>query len=177
VQMTLDFAASREWPDEVRFALLLHDLGKGLTPEANWPAHYDHDKAGVPLVHAACERLRAPVTFRDLALDVCALHLRCHRALELRPASLLSMLEEADLLRRPERLEHFLQACEADYRGRKDRSERPYPQATRVREALQAALAVKVAALDVAGLSGEAIGKKLRLARIEAINKLQPVPA
>jgi len=177
VQMTLDFAASREWSDEVRFALLLHDLGKGLSPKADWPAHHDHDAAGVPLVQAVCERLRAPVVFRDLALDVCALHLRCHCALELRPASLLSVLEEADLLRRPERLEFFLQACEADYRGRKDRSERPYPQATRVREAAQAALAVKVAALDVAGLSGEEIGKKLRLARIEAINKLPSASA
>jgi tRNA nucleotidyltransferase (CCA-adding enzyme) len=177
VQMTLDFAASREWPIEVRFALLLHDLGKGLTAQAEWPSHPDHDAAGVPLVRVVCERLRAPVAFRDLALDVCALHLRCHRALELRPASLLSVLEEADLLRRPERLEFFLQACEADYRGRKDRSERPYPQAARVREALQAALAVKVAALNVAGLSGEEIGKKLRLARIEAINKLPSVSA
>jgi len=126
----------------------------------------------VPLVRAVCERLRAPVVYRDLAVDVCALHLRCHRALELRPASLLSLLEEADLLRRPERLEYFLQACEADYRGRKDRSEKPYPQATRVRDALHAAQSVKVATLDVAGLSGEEIGKKLRLARIEAISEM-----
>jgi len=174
VQMALDFAAAREWSNEVRFALLLHDLGKGQTARADWPAHRNHEHTGVPLVQAVCERLRAPVVFRDLALDVCALHLRCHRALELRPASLLSLLEEADLLRRPERLEFFLQACEADYRGRKDRSERPYPQATRARAALQAALGVKVAALEVSGLSGEEIGKKLRVARIEAISKLPP---
>ena len=171
VQMALDYATSQDWASEVRFALL-HDLGKGQTAEADLPSHPDHDTAGVPLVRVVCERLRAPVAFRDLALDVCALHLRCHRALELRPASMLSMLEEADLLRRPERIEFFLQACEADYRGRKDRSERPYPQAVRVGEALQAALAVKVAALDTTGLSGEEIGKKLRLARIEAITKL-----
>ena len=172
VQMALDFAAAREWSSEVRFALLLHDLGKGQTAPADWPAHHDHDKTGLPLVQAVCARLRAPVVFRDLALDVCALHLRCHRALELRPASLLSVLEEADLLRRPERLESFLQACEADYCGRKDRTEKSYPQAARVREALQAALAVKVATLEVSGLSGEEIGKKLRLARVEAISKL-----
>jgi tRNA nucleotidyltransferase (CCA-adding enzyme) len=177
VQMALDFAAAHEWSNEVRFALLLHDLGKGQTARADWPAHHDHDKTGVPLVQAVCERLRAPVMFRDLAMDVCALHLRCHQAMELRPASLLSLLEEADLLRRPERLEFFLQACEADYRGRKDRSEKPYPQATRLRAALQAALAVKVAALDVTGLSGEEIGKKLRTARIEAISKLPPQSA
>jgi tRNA nucleotidyltransferase (CCA-adding enzyme) len=172
VQMTLDYAASRGLSNEVRFALLLHDLGKGQTAQADLPSHPDHDKTGLPLVRAVCERLRAPVAFRDLALDVCALHLRCHRALELRPASLLSLLEEADLLRRPDRLEFFLQACEADYRGRKDRSERPYPQAARVRAAHEAALAVKVSALNVSGLSGEEIGKKLRTARIQAISEL-----
>ena len=172
VQMALDYAASQAWASEVRFALLLHDLGKGKTAKDDLPSHLDHDKTGVPLVQAVCERLRVPVAFRDLALDVCALHLRCHRALELRPASLLSMLEEADLLRRPERLEFFLQACEADYRGRKDRSERPYPQAARVRAAQLAALSVKVVTLDVTGLGGEEIGKKLRAARIEAISKL-----
>ncbi len=172
VQMALDFAAAREWPNEVRFALLLHDLGKGQTARADWPAHHDHEHTGVPLVRTICERLRAPVAFRELALAVCALHLRCHQALELRPASLLSLLEEADLLRRPERMEFFLQACEADYRGRKDRTERPYPQADRVRAAFETALAVKVVALDVTGLSGEEIGKKLRMARIEAISQM-----
>ena len=172
IQMALDFAAVQGWEVEARFAILLHDLGKGLTPRKDWPAHLDHEQAGMPLVRAVCERLRAPTLFRDLAVAVCALHLRCHRAMEMQPGKILALLEEADLLRRPERLEVFLQACEADYRGRKGLSQRPYPQGDRLRNALAAALAVKAAALDVTGLSGEEIGKKLRMARIEAIGKL-----
>ena len=92
--------------------------------------------------------------------------------LEMRPGKILALLEKADLLRRPDRLEAFVQACEADWRGREGLSERPYPQAERLRAALDAALAVKAESLDIAGLAGEAIGMKLRAARIEAIKKL-----
>jgi tRNA nucleotidyltransferase (CCA-adding enzyme) len=172
LQMALDYAAGREWPAEVRFAVLLHDLGKGLTPRGEWPAHHGHEVRGVPLVEAVCDRLRAPNAFRELAIAVCALHLRCHAVMEMRPSRVLALLEDAGLLRRPERLDSFLSACEADYRGRQGWSARPYPQAGRMQRALQAALAVKVAALDVAGLDGAAIGRRLRQARIEEIDKL-----
>ena len=170
LQMTLDYAAAQAYSAEVRFALLLHDLGKALTPPGDWPAHHGHETAGLPLVRAVCERLRAPKEFRDLALIVCEHHLNCHRAEELRPSRLLKILERADLLRRPERLTPFLQACEADYRGRKGLSERPYPQAGRMRSALEAARSVKPASLQLEGLSGEEIGEKVRTARIEAIS-------
>jgi tRNA nucleotidyltransferase (CCA-adding enzyme) len=169
VQMALDLAAGRQWPAEVLFAVMLHDLGKGLTDPSQWPSHLNHEARGLPLVRSVCERLRAPTAFRDLAIVVSTLHLRCHAVMEMRPAKILALLEEADLLRRPERLEPFIQACEADYLGRKGLSQRPYPQGDRLRLALNAALSVRVASLDIAGLEGEAIGHKLRAARIDAI--------
>ena len=177
ILLTLDLAARMSWGAEVRFALLLHDLGKGLTPRSKWPSHPGHEQAGVPLVQAVCERLRAPTVFLELAVAVCALHVRCHSVLEMRPARILALLEEADLVRRPERLEPFTQACEADFRGREGLSDRPYPQGDFLRNALKAALAVKVATFDITELSGEEIGKKLRMARIEAIGKQSSVSA
>jgi len=169
IQMALDVAAAKAWSGEVRFAVLLHDLGKGLTDRSNWPAHHDHESKGVPLVRSVCERLKAPVVYRELAIAVCALHLRSHRVLEMRPGRILALLEEADLLRRPERLDSFIQACEADYLGRKGLTERAYPQGEFLHQALQATLAVKAAELDITGLGGEEIGQKLRAARIDAI--------
>jgi tRNA nucleotidyltransferase (CCA-adding enzyme) len=123
----------------------------------------------LPLVREVCQRLKVPTAFRELAERVCALHLRIHRAGELQPRTLFKLLDEADLLRRPERLPLILQACESDFRGRLGLSGRPYPQASIVTSALQAALTVKTADLDTAGLSGIEIGQALQAARIAAI--------
>jgi tRNA nucleotidyltransferase (CCA-adding enzyme) len=169
VLLALNLAADSGATPQAVFALLLHDLGKGLTPAAELPRHLGHDVKGVPLVEAACARLRAPGSWRELALLVCRLHLRAHRMGEMRPAALMRLLEDAGLLRKPELLTDFLAACEADYRGRQGRQDRPYPQAERLRTALQAALAVQARELDTAGLEGVEIGAKLRAARIAAI--------
>lgn len=171
VMMAIDKAATLAGgapAAEVVFAVLLHDLGKALTPPDVLPSHHGHEKAGLPLVGKVCERLRAPNEFRDLALLACAQHLNCHRALELRPERIMRLFEEADLIRRPRRLEPLLAACEADYRGRLNFGERPYPQAERLKKALDAALQIR--ARDVCGDdSGPAVGKRLRQARVEAI--------
>ena len=181
VMMAMDFAARMDWPARVVFAILLHDLGKCRTDQSAWPSHIGHESRGVPLVERVCERLRVPVAFRELAVMVCALHLRCHQLMELRPSRLMALIEEADLLRRPEQLEPFLQACEADYRGRKgfeDRpypqgrkgfEERPYPQAQRLTAAVNAVREVRARQLNTEGLDGREIGEKLRQARVEAI--------
>ena len=169
VLLAMDEAARRGRGPRTVFALLLHDLGKALTPRAEWPSHVRHEQRGMPLVREACERLRAPTAWRDLALRVTALHLRCHRALEMKPGKVLELLEEGDFLRRPDELEPFLGACEADYCGRAGRQQRPYPQAERLREALAAALAVRARDLDTTGLDGPEIGTRLREARVRAI--------
>jgi len=169
VMMAMNVAARAGWPAMVVFAVLMHDLGKGRTDPNEWPSHIGHEQSGLPLVEAVCQRLRTPTAYRELATRVCRLHLRCHRMKEMRPVKVMSLIEDADLLRRPEGLQPFLQACEADYRGRKGREDKPYPQATRLKMALEAVLAIQARQLDLEGLDGPAVGEKLRQARIEAI--------
>jgi len=172
VMMAMDLAARMGWPPTVVFSLLLHDLGKGMTKAEDLPSHIGHERAGVPLVEGVCERFCVPGAYRDLAVKVCALHLRCHRMMEMRPSHVMTLIEDADLLRRPERLEPFVQACEADYRGRKGLEKRDYPQARKLANALEAALAVKAKQLDTSGLDGPEIGELLKRTRIEAISSL-----
>lgn len=169
VKMAMDLAAAEGCPEEVVFALLLHDLGKGLTPQHELPSHVGHEQRGVPIVKAVCERMRAPSAYRDLALKVAGMHLRCHRLLEMKPAAVMRLIEDADLLRRPETTENFLRACEADYRGRKGLEERTYPQARRLVQALRAAQSIQARDLDTEGLEGPQVGEKLREERIRAI--------
>ncbi|MEE4293899.1 MAG: multifunctional CCA addition/repair protein [Xanthomonadales bacterium] len=169
VQMAMDFAAERGWGPEVVFSLLLHDLGKGITPSEEWPSHLRHEQRGVPLARRVCERLKAPNRYRRLALMVTALHLRCHRLTEMKPATKLKLIEEADLLRRPDLLDDFVRACEADYRGRGGFRDRSYPQAGILAEALRAALSVRARDLDTTGLNGTQVGNLLREARVRAI--------
>lgn len=164
-------AAARLTPDaRARFAALTHDLGKGVTPREEWPKHHGHEDRGAELVRALCERLRVPNEFRDLALAVARHHGVMHRLDELRPGTVLELIESIDLLRRPERLDPFLAACEADYRGRPGFEERPYPPAGKLRAALAAVRTVesgKIAAET--GGHGEQIAERIRQARIQAI--------
>ena len=165
----MNLAAGEGWPAPVVFALLMHDLGKGLTPREEGPRHILHEQRGIPLVKTVCERLRAPGAWSELAVKVAGLHLRCHRLMEMKPSSVMRLIEDADLLRRPETLDDFLLACEGDYRGRKGLEDRSYPQAQRLRAALSAAQSVQARDLDLRGLEGKRIGEKLRRARIAAI--------
>ena len=172
VLMAMNLAAREGGCERVVFAVLLHDLGKGITDRSQWPSHRGHEEAGLPLVKRVCKRFKAPTAYRDLALKVCELHLRCHRLLEMRPVKVMALIEDADLLRRPELLPLFLQACEADCRGRKGLEDESYPQAARLSAALEAVLKVQARDLNLEGLQGPAIGEQLRRARIEAIASL-----
>ncbi len=156
---------------EVRFAALLHDLGKGTTPKNEWPRHIAHEKRGVPIIEALCARLRIPNRWRELATLTARYHLDVHRAKELRPTTLLKLLEALDAVRRPERFEQFLLVCRADRLGRPGREERPYPQADYLRTARAAAAAVdsRVIAKE---LDGRQIEEQLRRARLEAISEV-----
>lgn len=169
VLIALKRAAQLGGSAESVFAVLLHDLGKALTPAHLLPAHVGHECSGIPLVRRVCERLRVPTAHRDLALSVCALHLRCHRLMEARPSTVMELIERADLLRRPERLDDFVLACQADYQGREGREEKPYPQGDRLRRSLKSVLAVNARDIDTEGLDGVQIGERLRSARIGAI--------
>ena len=162
-------------PDtDVRFAVLIHDLGKGTTPEDEWPRHIAHEHRGLKLVKDVCQRLKVPNQHRDLALKVCEFHTHCHRALELRGKTLLKLLNKTDALRRPERFEAFLLACEADARGRLGLEERPYPQADYLRQALATAVTVSAADFADQGLQGKAIGEAIAAERIRLLESLRP---
>jgi tRNA nucleotidyltransferase (CCA-adding enzyme) len=169
--LVLDQAAKLSADPIVRFAALMHDLGKGLTPREEWPSHRRHELRGAELVDALCDRLKAPNSYRELARHVARYHLHGHRALELRPATTLKVLEALDAFRRPERFEQFLLACEADWRGRQGLEDRAYPQAERLRAARAAAANIDAKPLVEAGLQGEAVARRLREQRIAAIRR------
>jgi len=173
ILLVLQQAARLDGDLPARFAALVHDLGKGRTPAAELPRHRGHEARGVPLVEAISERLRVPSECRDLARGVTRYHLHCHRIRTLRPQTLLDMLERLDLLRRPARLDNFLLACEADYRGRLGLEDRPYPQADYLREALDRCRAVDASRFVEQGLKGPAIGEAIRRVRLEALKALR----
>ena len=169
VMMVLDQAAGQGAALEVRYAALLHDLGKGLTPPEKWPAHWDHDEAGVPLVEALSSRLKAPSECRELAVLMCREHTRIHRASELTASSMVKLFKRVDAFRRPERFAALLQACVSDARGRLGYQERAYPQADRLAEALVAANGVNAGAIAAAAADKGKIPELLHAARVSAV--------
>jgi tRNA nucleotidyltransferase (CCA-adding enzyme) len=157
----------------VRFATLLHDLGKGTTPPDEWPRHIAHEDRSLPLVKQLCERIATPKDYKDLALLVAQWHTHCHRALELKPATILKVLQSNDAFRRPERFEQFLVCCEADARGRTGFEDREYPQADLFRKALGAAQAVDITSIQAAGLTGKDFGDEVNRQRLQNLLQLK----
>lgn len=173
--MALAVAARLTDDVTVRFAVLTHDLGKAETPKHLLPSHHGHGERSVERLDALCRRLPVPRRFAELAAVVARYHGLVHRATELRPAKVLALIEAADGLRRPERFEQFLTACEADARGRTGLTERPYPAADRLRTALRAARAADLTPASERGLSGQALGDAVRELRAAAIKRaLEP---
>ncbi|MGD9889160.1 MAG: multifunctional CCA addition/repair protein [Halothiobacillaceae bacterium] len=152
-----------------RWAALLHDVGKGATPPAEWPHHYGHEERGACLLEPMAERLRWPQEFRDLAVLSARWHGHVHKVMEMRPATVLKVLEGVDALRRPQRFEQFLLVFEADARGRLGFEDGDYPQADVMRRAFAAIKSVSVQTLLAQGLSGAALGQALARARLQAL--------
>lgn len=173
--MCVDIAASMNAPLEVRVAALLHDLGKAATPREEWPSHHRHDLGGMPLVEKFCERLRVPNACRELALIVTRDHLNVHRVAELRPATLLHLLERLQAIRKPPVFELALQACLCDARGRKGFENADYPPVPYLQRAAQIANAVLSKDIIADGITGPAVGEHLRQRRVEQL-RLQLKP-
>ncbi len=167
--LVLEQAAALTPDPEVRFAALLHDLGKALTPRTEWPRHRGHEQLGVAPINALCDRLRVPTRYRDLALLVCRYHLRLHRIRELKPATVLGLLEKINAFRQPHRLKQFALACAADLRGRLGWEARQYPQAQILADCFEACRAVDTRAIAASGERGSAIGEQIRRQRRDAI--------
>ena len=167
--MVVEQAARLSDAIDVRFAALVHDLGKATTPARILPSHHGHEKRSVAIIRAMGKRLPIPAACRELAVLVADLHGHCHKALELRTTTILKVLENTDAFRRPDRFEKFLLACEADARGRKGLEDKPYPQAEYLTGALAAANTVSARKLISEGAQGPEIAKALRKHRIAAI--------
>lgn len=157
----------------VRFAALIHDLGKALTPAREWPRHFGHEKTGLKPITALCRRIKAPKDFKDLALLCCEFHTHIHRAEELRADTALKVLKRCDAFRRPQRFEQILQVSTADARGRTGFEDSPYPQAHLFRRYLQAATEVDVKSLVQQGFKGAELGEQIDLSRTALIKQLK----
>lgn len=153
----------------IAFAALTHDLGKGETPQVLLPSHRGHEERGVRLIENVCRRLRPPTRYCELARLVARYHGNVHRAATLRPRSVLCILEETDAIRRPQRLEDMLLACEADYRGRTGFAETTYPQRQLFQTWFQAAAAIDSGAIAAECSKPALIGTAITKARLHAI--------
>ena len=141
----------------VRWAALIHDLGKALTPDSEWPRHFGHEKKGVKPIRQLCQRLKCPNDPTSLALLSSEFHTHIHRAFELRPETLLKVFDQLDVWRKPERFEEFLLVCIADARGRTGFEDCAYPQADYIREALTEAQKITARDVIAEGVQGPAI--------------------
>jgi tRNA nucleotidyltransferase (CCA-adding enzyme) len=176
--MVLDMAAQLNTPLSVRFACLGHDLGKGTTPADVLPRHLGHEGRSAKLVAALAQRWRVPRDCAELADVVAIEHGNIHRSLDLAPAATLRLLQRCDALRRPDRFAEVLLACECDARGRLGLHNSPYPQARRLQQALQAAMAIDAGAVAQAaaaqGAKGQHIARAVDSERERAIAACTP---
>ncbi|MEB6478361.1 multifunctional CCA addition/repair protein [Acinetobacter vivianii] len=170
--MALKQACLANYTLEVRFAVLVHDLGKALTPVDELPRHIMHEERGISPVTQICDRLKVPTALKNLALIVCKEHLKCHQVKNLKPGTLWRLLQRLDVLRRPEKVEAFVQACECDAKGRLGLEQRPYPQAQYMLEAMQIVRNIRAQDLPE-HFSGPEIGEMLIQYRIDALAKFK----
>ena len=170
--MVLDAATKISQQKEVRFAALVHDLGKAKTPQSEWPRHIKHEHRGVTIVNALCDRLRVPSDYRELAVLVTREHLLMHRLAELRPETVLKLLNRLDGFRRPERLDSFLTTCRADAAGRGDGTLGDYPQKPLLEKYFAAAKAVDLSDLADSPHDGRARKKIVEERRLDAISEI-----
>ncbi|MCW3149576.1 multifunctional CCA addition/repair protein [Stutzerimonas stutzeri] len=165
--------AEHRQPLPVRWACLLHDLGKGRTPPSEWPRHVAHEQLGLPLIDAVNTRYKVPRDCQELARLVGEFHGLGHRAPKLSASTLFELLQHFDIYRRPERFEQFIAACEMNARGRKGFEQTAYPQAAYLRGAAAAARAVAVQPLLELGYRGPELGEALKRERLKAVTQYQ----
>lgn len=179
--MCLDAVSDITEDPVVRFAVLVHDLGKALTPANLLPAHHAHEKRGLSPIRNLCRRLGVPGRYRDFAMKFCELHLHGHRIHQLRPATVLRLLERLDGFRNPEQVERFIHGCLADRRGRLgheqdapghlDLLSRYFRAATSVDAGI---IAAEVKETTVSqSKAGAEIKRRIRAARIQSIAQSQ----
>lgn len=160
---------------EVRFAALMHDLGKARTDKKNWPKHIAHEKLGLEPINDLCLRLKVPNKHKELALKTCEFHTNVHQAFSLKATTVLKLFKNTDALRKPDRFDQMLLACKADSRGRYGFEDVPYLQKEYLQTLLHAAANIDSKAISSSGLAGPEIGKAIEAAKLDAIK--QAIPA
>jgi tRNA nucleotidyltransferase (CCA-adding enzyme) len=168
--MSLKAACRLSKDSDVRFASLIHDLGKALSPKDNLPHHYGHEKKGLKPIKKLCRRLKAPHNYSELAQLVSEFHTHIHKVTELKSSTILKVLKQCDAFRRPDRFKKVLLCCEADARGRTGFEETDYPQANLFLQALKHAQLVSAKSLIEQGIilpdtPGKEIGNQIDLER------------
>lgn len=171
VMLAIDYAARQNYALAVRFATLMHDLGKGVTPAELLPQHIGHEARGIHLVKDVCKRLRVPNDCKELAQIVSKFHGKLHQVLQMKPSTLLSFIVELDAIRQPERFKDFLRACEADSRGRTGLENHATPAADLMQKVLAAAMNVDAGAVASAYDAPEEIKAAVFEARLDAVKK------
>lgn len=171
--MVLEQAALLSERIDVRYAALTHDLGKALTAKHEWSSHKGHEQKGLAPVEQLADRLRVPKRLKKLSRVVCEYHLHTHRAMELKPSTVLKLLEACDAFRNPEEWQGFLLACEADARGRTGLEKKDYPNANFLNSLYEAAKSVDGGAIAKQLQNGTEIGEEIRIARTSAIKEAQ----
>lgn len=169
--MAMDQAATLD--NDTAFAVLTHDLGKGITPESVLPSHKGHESAGVPLVKDVCQRFKVPTQYKKLAVMVCRWHLHSHTAFELRPATIDKLFRETRAYQSPLVFNKFLQACKADATGRLGKEQEKYPQAEYLLACLNSAMKVNVRELIENGYSGKTLGEMITRERKRLIKRVK----
>ena len=170
VMLVIDYAARQNFSLEIRFAALMHDLGKGTTPAAEWPSHHGHEARSVKLLEAVCDRLKVPNDCRDLARITAREHGNVGRAFELRPATIVTLLGRCDAFRKPERFVDMLRAAQCDHNGRTGFEQQPFPQAAYLEGALQVARQVDAGAVAARyQAQPQRIAEAVQTARTEAV--------
>lgn len=172
VLLAVDAAARHGFALTVRFAVLLHDLGKGLTETGQWPHHHGHEESGVELARAVCARLKVPTDCRDLALLAAREHSVIHRAGELKPSTVVRLIERCDGLRRPERFVELLDACACDFHGRAGNQAQHYAPRDILLGALGAVRDVDAGAIARQAGDPAQIAARLHEARVAAVRAL-----
>lgn len=170
IELCLEMSARLGADFETRFAVLSHDLGKGLTPPNEWPKHVNHEHGGLAPVNAVCGRFNLPAEVQKLALLVCEWHLHCHRAFEMGNASVVKFLDSTGMLANEVLFERFVLACECDARGRLGKQDDPYERGKFLRAVRQAIVPMEYpAGIDMHHPAGNRIHQQ----RVAAVARIR----
>ena len=172
VMMVIDYAAKQNFSLPIRFAALMHDLGKGTTPKEMLPRPIGHEVRSLSLLKEVSKRLRIPNDCKELAQIVAKFHGKLHQSSQMRPDTLLAFLMELDAVRQPARFKDFLKACEADSRGRTGLEDCETPVADLMQKVLKAALSIDAGIIAKQYSEAEKIKIAIFEARLQAVKQV-----